>query len=337
MTEVLEEIIKDHCGICVSHSLHDTHSMMKALQHRGREGAGIFFLGERRLDAIKWVGSVDMFDLADFYKMLPMKEYHTFAGHVRYATLGRKDKILEDAHPHVIGGKVIDRGNHLIILDCEAALVHNGQINPEYLKEIEKSKIKTGCDTEALLHFFRKNSEAGLLEKIPGSYTLAIADRRMKDVIVIRDRNGLKPGVLGWKDGKYVMASEDIALEKNGADFIENLTPGSVYYLEPEGEYKEKHIVDSKPHYCFFEWNYIANVKSIINRRGVGIIRENLGEALAKEFIPKDADLVSFLPRCPASAARIYAKKAGLKSIITSAQEPVPILSIHKILRVEER
>ena len=46
--------------------------------------------------------------------------------HVRYAAKGRKDKILEDAHPHVIGGKVENRGDHILIQDCELAGIHNG-------------------------------------------------------------------------------------------------------------------------------------------------------------------------------------------------------------------
>jgi len=313
METLEDQIVEDACGICVSHSLHDTHSMMKALQHRGREGAGIFFFGKNRLDVIKWRGSVDMFDLSDFYKMLPMEEYHTFGGHVRYATQGRKDRILDDAHPHVIGGETIERGNHVIILNCQAAIIHNGQVNSEYLKEINKSELKTGCDTERVLHFFRENGEEGMLKKIPGAYTLAIADMRMKDVIIARDGTGIKPGVLGWKDGKSVIASEDIAFGKIGAEFVEDLTPGSVYYLQPEGNYKERHIIDLPISHCFFEWNYIAHADSIINRRRVSIVRENLGEMLAEECIPTDADIVSFLPRCPAPAAKNYAKASGIK------------------------
>ena len=45
---------------------------------------------------------------------------------------------------------------------------------------------------------------------------MAIADWRKREVIIMRDRTGIKPGVLGWKDGKYGVASEDIAFRKNG-------------------------------------------------------------------------------------------------------------------------
>ena len=41
----------------------------------------------------------------------------------------------------------------------------------------------------------------------------------------------------------------------------------------------------------------------------VKVVRERLGEALAEEFHPEDIDIVTFLPRCPESAARKYAEK----------------------------
>ena len=44
--------------------------------------------------------------------------------------------------------------------------------------------------------------EQGILRQIPGSYTWAIAAKDRKDVIVLRDSFGIKPGVLGEKNGK---------------------------------------------------------------------------------------------------------------------------------------
>ena len=91
--------VEHNCGLCLAHSLHDVYSFIKSLQHRGREAAGIAFIGENRIDVLKWIGKVETFDLEDLYKIFPITEYHTFVAHVRYATRGRKDKILYDAHP----------------------------------------------------------------------------------------------------------------------------------------------------------------------------------------------------------------------------------------------
>jgi amidophosphoribosyltransferase len=303
-------VVKHNCGLCVAHTLHDVYSFIKSLQHRGREAAGIAFIGQNRIDVLKWQGSIDKFDIDDLYKIFPSEKYHTYLAHVRYATRGRKDKILQDAHPHVIGGKIEKRDNHILITDCDAVIVHNGQVKIKDIG-IDNSKLKTGSDTEALLHYFINNGPEKTIEKIPGSYTVALAVKWHSAVYVFRDRYGIRPGCLGWKDGKHVIASEDIAFKKNGAKFIEDLEPGYVYYLLPEGHYKRKKVCSNNKKHCFFEYNYISNVGTESNGVNVRRIRELLGEELAKEHLIK-ADFVSFLPRCPEVAARSYAEKAKL-------------------------
>ena len=308
----MEDAVRHNCGFCVAHTLHDAYSFIRSLQHRGREAAGIAAVGEGRIDVIKWAGGVDRFDITDLHKIFPSPKYHTYMAHVRYATRGRKDEILADAHPHVLGGQIEDRGNHILIRDCEMAAVHNGQIDFDHFHDLDLSRAKSSCDTEALLYLYRRDGEHNFLRTVPGAYTLAIADWRKRDVLVLRDRTGIKPGVLGWKDGKYGVASEDIAFRKNGGEFIEDLDAGSVYYLTPEGDYSKEPLIDEQPAHCFFEWNYVADVDSIINQISVRRVREILGEILAEEFSPSDVDIVTFLPRCPEVAARSYAKKRGL-------------------------
>ena len=304
--------VRHNCGFCVAHTLHDAYSFIRSLQHRGREAAGMAAVGEGRIDVIKWEGGVDRFDITDLHKIFPSPNYHTYMAHVRYATRGHKDQILQDAHPHTLGGQIEDRGNHILIRECEMVAVHNGQVDWTYFEGFDLSQMKSTCDTEALLYLYRHLGEQSFLRNVPGAYTMAIADWRKRDVIVMRDRTGIKPGVLGWKDGKYGVASEDIAFRKNGGEFVEDLDLGTIYYLTPEGEFSKELIVEPDPRYCFFEWNYITNVDSIINSVSVRRIREALGEAIAEEFRPDEIDLVSFLPRCPEVAARSYAKKIGV-------------------------
>jgi amidophosphoribosyltransferase len=308
----MPEAIRHNCGFCVAHTLHDAYRFVRALQHRGREAAGIAAVGDGRIDVIRWKGGVDRFDITDLHKILYSPNYHTYMAHVRYATRGRKDRILEDAHPHVVGGQIECRENHILIWDCEMAAVHNGQVSREWLQGIPSEVLKGSCDTEALLHLYRRHGEYNFLQTVPGAYTWALADRRKRDVLAMRDRTGIKPGVLGWKDGKYGVASEDIAFRKNGGEYLEDLDPGTVYYLTPEGDYSKQKLVEPEPAYCFFEWNYIADVDSILNLASVRRLRESLGESLAEEFRPGDADLVTFLPRCPEVAARAYARSTAL-------------------------
>ena len=128
----------------------------------------------------------------------------------------------------------------------------------------------------------------------------------------MRDRTGIKPGVLGFRDGKHAAASEDIVFKENKGEFIQDLEPGTVYYFAPNGSYRKEKVVDPNPRYCFFEWNYIAHQDSVLNGVSVRRIRELLGEKLAEEFSDLEADLVTYLPRCPEPAARSFARKLGL-------------------------
>lgn len=300
----MEEVIQSKCGLCVAHTLHDAYSFIKSLQHRGREACGIFAFGKNRIDVIKWRGGVNKVDLIDLHKIFPASLYHTFGAHVRYATKGREDKILEDAHPHIIGGKIEDRGDHIIIRDCDAVAIHNGQVN--FSKNLNS---KGECDTKILLKYYMQNGEKSLLKNIPGSYVLAIADKKRNDVIVLRDKFAVKPACLGFKDGKYCMASEDIALIENGAIYVEDLDAGTIYYLGDNGGYKKSPLfLQTERKHCFFEWNYIAHAHSMINGISTLKLRQELGRVLAEEFHPNEIDVITFLPRCPESAARTYAK-----------------------------
>ncbi len=308
----MAEVVRHNCGLTVAHTLHDAYRFIHSLQHRGREAAGIAAVGDGRIDVIKWKGGVSRFDVTDLHKIFHSPNYHTYMAHVRYATRGSKDKILEEAHPHVLGGTVENRENHILVWDCDIAAVHNGQVDPVFFQDAIPLPLHLNCDTVGLLHLYRAQGRHNFLKEVPGAYTIAIADKRERTVIAMRDHTGIKPGVLGWKDGKYGIASEDIAFRKNGGEYVEDMEPGAIYYLTPEGDYSKDIIVEPDLAYCFFEWNYITDLDSIINGVSVRRIRESLGEVLSEEFCPADADLVTYLPRCPEVAARAYAKQAGL-------------------------
>lgn len=311
------EIIAHNCGYFLGHTLHDTYSGLKSLQHRGREVVGIGAIGRSGIDIIKWVGKVERFSLVDLHKIFPGRKYFMYFGHVRYATRGSKEmkQLLKDGHPHIIGGQAIKREDHIMIFGGEMAIVHNGQVNPEYLKDIDLGCLKTGCDSEGILRYYEKYGEEAIMKNIPGSYSMAIADAKKKKVIVMRDKSGIKPGILGLKDGRYSAASEDIAFNDNGGKAIKDLAPGAIYYFDMDGDYEKVIISEPDLSYCMFEYNYIAHVNSILNKVPVQVVRGLLGIELANEYFYKDADVITYLPRCPEVAARAYAEKTKLPLI----------------------
>ncbi len=305
--------LRHGCGFVVAHTLHDAYSFMASLQNRGREGAGMLAASPNRIDIVKWVGGVRRFDVDDLHDIFPGHDYNVFFGHVRYATRGRKDKILQDAHPHSVGGTLIDRGDHVFILDADAAIVHNGQIDERHFEDLDLEGVIGGCDSEGLLRFYMKKGIHAVLNEISGAYTLAIADKRLRGVMVVRDRTGIKPGILGWKDGKFGAASEDKAFIVNGGEYTEDLEPGRIYFLSHDGDYRKEEVVRPNVKHCMFEWQYLANRTSIMDGLGVRVHRALLGEQLAQEFNPDDAEIVTYVPRCPGIAAASYARATGKK------------------------
>jgi len=304
----------DHnCGLVVARTLHDAYNFINSLQHRGRDAVGIAAIGDDTIDVLKWAGGVKSFDKTDLHRLFD-GSYHTFLAHVRYATSGNKDGdgLIRSAHPVVIGGEEHRRNDHLIIRGCDAVIVHNGQVASSYFDGIDLSGLKSDGDTEKLLRLYHKIGIKELVRKVAGAYTLAIADRRCRDVMVVRDRTGIKPGFLGFKDTKYVAASEDIVFQENGGVAVGAMKPGVIYYFSPDGKYSAEKIVEPNLRRCFFEWNYIASAHSNLSGINVLALRKKLGEKLAEEFKFEGVDFVTFVPRCPEPAARSYAAALGI-------------------------
>ncbi len=317
----MSEFLNHNCGIVITYTLHDAHNFLYSLQHRGRDAAGIAAVGDS-IDILKWKGNVERFDLDELHKYFP-GDYQYYIAHVRYATIGRKNKVLQDAHPHHIGGEIYDHGDFVVVRGAKKAIIHNGQIDTRPL-DIDKRQLVSDCDSEGLLHYYNKFGSYGeekVLKDIPGSYAAVIADVERDCAIVLRDRHGIRPAALGWKDSKFVAASEDIAIRKNGGMFIKDIEPGSVYYLYPDGKYDSEFIVVPDPKYCFFEWNYLADPESVINGISVNTVQQYLGRELAYYINPKDTDAVSFVPRRPEVAARAYADALGLPFVHTLIKE----------------
>ena len=308
--------VQENCGFCVASLLHDCNNFLKSSRHRGRDAVGIGAVGDNFIDVVKWLGTPESFDISNLHEILQSKNYHTYLGHIRYTTSGNKNAPLEErlaeAHPHVIGGTAEYCGSHVIIRNCDAIMVCNGQVNAPYLDDVDPTLLKTKCDTESLLQFFYQYGELELLRRIPGAYSLALADRRRKEVIVLRDRHGMRPASLGKKDGNSCVASEMIALWENGGYFIKDISPGSAYYIDSKGSYRSEKVVEPELQHCFFEWNYVAHIRSHLSKISVLTVRCRLGEELAAEFRPEDIDLVSFLPSCPEMAAISYADSTSL-------------------------
>ena len=130
-------------------------------------------------------------------------------GHTRYSTAG--GSFLRNIQP--------------MFADMESggvALAHNGNLtNFLALRErlvSEGAIFQSTSDSDVILHLIARSRKSRFIERfidalsqIEGGYALVAMTN--KKLIGVRDPLGIRPLVLGERDGKYVLASETCALD----------------------------------------------------------------------------------------------------------------------------
>lgn len=114
---------------------------------------------------------------------------------------------------------LLDRSNQPFIDDSgDIVLMFNGEIYnyKEIKKELESSfDFKTTSDTEVLLYAYKKWG-VKFLEKIEGMFAIAIYDKNNDEIILIRDRMGIKPLFYFFDQNHLVFGSEIKSLLNSG-------------------------------------------------------------------------------------------------------------------------
>ncbi len=274
-----------------------------ALQHRGQVSAGI---------AINNNGFIDYFkDLGLVHEAFPQQAMDRLRGnigigHVRYSKGEKTD--INNAQPLVVGYK---RG--------ALALVHDGAVvNFKSLKrdlENSGSVFQTELDSEVIANLIAKHHKDDLkeaiiksLNDIKGSYGLIIMTSSR--LIGARDPHGIKPLVLGKLDGDYVLASETCAFDTMGAEFIRDLEPGELVFIDENGLESVK--LESKDRkLCAFETIYFARPDSQLDGNSIYLSRIEAGRQLAREHAV-EADIVIGAPDSGTVAAIGYAEESGI-------------------------
>jgi len=305
--------LHDECGVFAIYGHPEASNLtylgLYALQHRGQESAGIVSSDGRELHAWKAMGHV-----ADIFTPERLAELpgSSSIGHTRYSTTG--DSMLSNAQPYWVA---CNKGR--------VAVAHNGNItNATELRddlEAEGSIFQGTSDTEVILHLVARSRErtlAGALREallqLEGAFSLVFL--ALDRVIVARDPHGFRPLALGQMDasgGKktYVFASETCAFDLIGAAYLNDIEPGEMVIVGPEGMTRERYAPAASPAHCVFEHVYFSRPDSKVFGRWVQESRENLGRLLAREH-PADADVVVPVPDSGVPAAIGYAAEANL-------------------------
>lgn len=301
------------CGIVgivsqspVNQSIYDALTL---LQHRGQDAAGIVTVdAENRFRLRKANGLVsDVFQQVHMLRL----EGNAGIGHVRYPTAGCSS--VSEAQPFYVNSPY------------GLSLVHNGNLtNVTELKEklfkLARRHVNTTSDSEVLLNILAYYVDNLQSEQLSAEDIFYAVKKTHKDVrgayacvamiighgmVAFRDPNGIRPLVLGKREenGKteYMFASESIALDVVGFEFVRDVAPGEAIYVTFDGKfYSEQCAENPKLSPCIFEYVYFARPDSTIDGVSVYAARvhmgERLGQKIAREWNIDDIDVVIPVP-----------------------------------------
>ncbi len=291
-------------------AVHLTYLGLYAQQHRGQESAGIAVARESgNLD-----GHVGMGLVADVFTPTTLRRLSEGGvrgaiGHNRYSTSG--GSLACNSQPLI---ERYARG--------QVAIAHNGNlINAPLLRskfEQVGHLFHTTSDTEVVVHLLASPAQqeerdpvGATLRRLQGAFSLVLLfeDR----IEAARDPWGWRPLVLGrFPDDAPVVASETVALDVMGAEFVREVEPGEIVTLSDAGVQSRRFMERAqRPAYCVFEHVYFASPASEVFGQNVQAVREALGMRLAEEA-PADADWVVPMPDSGRSCANGYARASGL-------------------------
>ena len=301
--------IKHKCGVFGVFGIDEAAVLtalgLHALQHRGQEGAGIVSFDGDHFHSVKRDGLVgDHFNKAETLQKLPGR---AAVGHVRYSTTGdsRQENIQPLFANLAAGGFACSHnGNLTNTIKLKKQLVESGSI------------FQTTSDTEVILQLVARSKKRKTVDKVQdalsqvkGAYSLIIMTN--KKMIGIRDPYGIRPLVLGKKDGGYVLASETCALDIIGATFIRNVENGEMVVITKDGIKSVQLSNDFKERQCIFERIYFARPDSVVDGKTVYTYRKNLGNQLALEN-KFDADVIVPIPDSGIPAALGFSQASNI-------------------------
>ena len=279
---------------------------LHALQHRGQEAAGICSWDGAMFHTQRAQGHVaGNFDRPEIIESLPGA---TACGHVRYSTTGEtSNRNIQPLYAELASGGF--------------AIAHNGNLSNAM--RLRKDLVRTGSifqstsDTEVIIHLVATSNYRTLLDRfidalkqVEGAYSLICMTP--EGMIACRDPLGIRPLVMGrLGDGAYIFASETVALDVVGAEFVREVEPGELVIVK-NGELRSiRPFAPLSPRPCIFEWVYFSRPDSISEDRSIYSVRKAIGAELAQENAV-DADLVIPVPDSGVPAAIGYAQASGI-------------------------
>ena len=296
------------------------------LQHRGQDAAGIATSNGNHFNMYKAHGLVrDVFRTRNM-RSLPGT---TGIGQVRYPTAGSSDSV-EEAQPFYVnapfGITFAHNGNLTNWRELRVSLFTNDQRH-----------INTNSDSEVLLnvlaHELQRAAKGVSLdesaifravkavhERVKGAYAV-VAQIAGYGLLAFRDPHGIRPLCIGRFDtaqgSEWMVASESVALEGSGFQFVRDVSPGEAVFISLDGKFSSELCAHGALHApCIFEYVYFARPDSVLDGVSVYGSRLKMGEYLADKLARTlrlgDIDVVMPIPDSSRPSAMQLADRLGL-------------------------
>ena len=302
--------LREECGIFGVIGAKEAAAMtalgLHALQHRGQEAVGIVSFDGQEFFARRGLGHVaQVFSDSTILEELPGE---MASGHVRYATTGGQGlRNVQPLHADLARGgfTVAHNGNISNAMALKRELVERGSI------------FQSTSDTEVIIHLIATSRFPKLLDRfvdalrmIEGAYSLIVMTP--EGMIACRDPLGIRPLVMGKLGDTIMFASETVAFDVVGAEYIRSIDPGELVIVTNSGEIRShRPFGEVHPRPCIFEHVYFSRPDSIVDGSSVYSVRKAIGAQLAIEN-PVEADYVIPVPDSGVPAAIGYAQESGI-------------------------
>ena len=302
----------------------EIYDALTVLQHRGQDAAGIVTIDQNRFRLRKANGLVkDVFQLKHMQRL----QGNVGIGHVRYPTAGSSS--ASEAQPFYVNSPY------------GITLAHNGNLtNANELRDSlfvqDRRHLNTTSDSEVLLnvlaHQINEATAYPLTEKdifsaikkvnqqVSGAYAV-VAMIIGHGLLAFRDPHGIRPLCLGKREVdseiEYMVASESVALDAVGFEFVRDVNPGEAIYITLDGKlYAQQCAKQTAFTPCIFEFVYFARPDSYIDGVSVYAARLNMGKKLGakirKQWQELDIDVVIPIPETSCDIALEIAQELGI-------------------------
>ena len=304
-----DDKLREECGIFGVCDVEGAAAMvalgLHALQHRGQEAAGISSFDGKEFHTHRAMGHVaGNFDREEVIVAL---KGDSATGHVRYSTTGETSlRNVQPLYADLVSGgfAVAHNGNISNAMTLRRDLVRRGSI------------FQSTSDTEVIIHLVATSGYRTLLDRlidalkrVEGAYSLICLTN--EGMIACRDPLGIRPLVMGKLGDSIIFASETVALDIVGAEFIRSIEPGELVVVRDGVVTSHKPFLTMSPRPCIFEHVYFSRPDSIVDGNSVYSVRKAIGAELAKEN-GVDVDYVIPVPDSGTPAAIGYAEAAGI-------------------------